>query len=149
MSLIKASWAEPPHISSDGRSLLHTSGRSGLPISLQRLSVVRCRQRTPEGFPWGIPGRAEEMDGAMQHAPHPIRQSILLQFLHIMLFFSQLKVLIANRLSNGLPVRLSTRLHHSPEMLSAALHLRAGQCGPLEIEVVVPVLFPVSSNRYQ
>ena len=36
-----ASRAEWPHISSDGCNLTHTSGRSGLPKSLQRLSLVK------------------------------------------------------------------------------------------------------------
>ena len=30
--------------------------------------------RVPEGFPSGIPGRGEDMDGAMQQAPQPARQ---------------------------------------------------------------------------
>src|SRR6202162_974999 len=84
-----ASCAEQPHISSDGCSLLHTSGRSGLPKSLQRLSLVRGRQRTPAGLPFAIPGRADEMDGAIQHAPQPIRQSMGLILLYFDLCFSR------------------------------------------------------------
>ena len=30
-------------------------------------------QRTPAGFPSGIPGMTEEIEGAMQQAPHPVR----------------------------------------------------------------------------
>ena len=52
-----------------GRKLTHTAGRSGLPNSAQRKSGNNCTQRTPAGFPRGIPGMADEMDGAMQHAP--------------------------------------------------------------------------------
>src|SRR5579875_1544679 len=37
----KASLVVCPHISSDGCNLLQTSGRSGLPKSAQRLSLVR------------------------------------------------------------------------------------------------------------
>jgi hypothetical protein len=33
-------------------------------------------QRTPDGFPSGIPGMGDEIDKAMQHAPHPTRHSI-------------------------------------------------------------------------
>jgi hypothetical protein len=33
-------------------------------------------QRTPAGFPFGIPGIREEIDGAMQQAPQPERQSV-------------------------------------------------------------------------
>jgi hypothetical protein len=32
--------------------------------------------RTPAGFPAGMPGIGEEMDGVMQHAPQPTRQVI-------------------------------------------------------------------------
>jgi hypothetical protein len=56
---------------------------------------------------------------------------------------------IENRLLNVLPVQLSIQLHHLLKTLSVALHLLAGQCGPSESEVVIPVLFPPSSNRYQ
>ena len=34
-------------------------------------------QRTPAGLPLGMPGIAEEILGAIQHAPQPRRQSIL------------------------------------------------------------------------
>jgi len=43
----------------------------------QQLSPVNCTHRTPAGLPPGIPGIGEESEGAMQHAPHPARQSIL------------------------------------------------------------------------
>jgi hypothetical protein len=33
-------------------------------------------QRTPAGLPAGMPGIGDEIDGAMQHAPQPTRQSI-------------------------------------------------------------------------
>ncbi len=33
-------------------------------------------QRTPAGLPLGMPGIAEEILGAIQHAPQPRRQSI-------------------------------------------------------------------------
>lgn len=33
-------------------------------------------QRCPAGLPSGIPGIAEVIEGAMQQAPHPRRQSI-------------------------------------------------------------------------
>jgi hypothetical protein len=69
-----ASSALRPHMSGEGRRLLHTAGRSGLPNSLQRLSSVSWTQRTPAGLPCGIPGMGDEIDGAMQHAPQPARQ---------------------------------------------------------------------------
>ena len=34
-------------------------------------------QRTPAGLPLGIPGMGEEIEGAMQQAPQPTRQSIV------------------------------------------------------------------------
>ena len=42
----------------------------------QRRSSVSCTQRTPAGLPCGMPGMGEEIEGAMQHAPQPARQSI-------------------------------------------------------------------------
>jgi hypothetical protein len=38
------------------------------------LSSVNWQQRTPAGFPSGIPGIGDDMDGAMQQAAHPERQ---------------------------------------------------------------------------
>src|ERR1700687_612073 len=37
----------------------------------QRLSESSWTQRTPAGLPPGMPGIGEEIEGAMQHAPHP------------------------------------------------------------------------------
>jgi hypothetical protein len=61
-------------MSSLGRRRTQTSGRSGLPKRAQRWSAVSWTQRTPAGFPRGIPGMGEEMEGAMQQAPQPLRQ---------------------------------------------------------------------------
>jgi hypothetical protein len=77
MRFAKASRAEQPHISSDGCNAQHTAGRSGFPKSLQRLSGVNCTQRTPVGFPLGMPGMGEEIDGAIQQAPQPTLHSIV------------------------------------------------------------------------
>lgn len=71
-----ASAASRPHISGSGRNRRHTSGRSASPKSRQRPSGVNCTQRTPAGFPRGIPGMGLEMEGATQQAPHPTRHSI-------------------------------------------------------------------------
>jgi hypothetical protein len=72
----RASSVELPHISRDGEKLTQTAGLSFFPNSLHRLSSVSCMQRTPAGLPPGIPGISEDMEGAMQHAPHPILHSI-------------------------------------------------------------------------
>jgi hypothetical protein len=53
---------------------MQTAGRSGRPKRRQRFSAVSCAQRAPAGLPWGMPGIAEEIDGAMQQAPQPGRQ---------------------------------------------------------------------------
>lgn len=37
---------------------------------------MSCTQRTPAGFPSGMPGIGDEIEGAVQHAPHAGRQSI-------------------------------------------------------------------------
>jgi hypothetical protein len=64
-----------PHISRDGRRLAHTAGLSGCPKILQRLSSSSWMQRTPAGFPFGMPGMAEEIEGAVQQAPQAGRQA--------------------------------------------------------------------------
>jgi hypothetical protein len=63
-------------MSKPGRKLAHTAGRSGWPKIAQRKSAESCTQRTPAGLPKGIPGIGDEIEGAMQQAPHPARQFI-------------------------------------------------------------------------
>lgn len=72
-----ASSEDSPHISDEGFKLQQTLGLSGESNSLHRLSCVSWMQRTPAGFPSGIPGILEDMEGAMQQAPQPMRQFIL------------------------------------------------------------------------
>jgi hypothetical protein len=79
MSQRYACSAVSPHISAVGRSPTHTAGRSGFPNSLQRLSLVSWTQRMPAGFPCGMPGMGEEIDGAMQQAPQPTRHAISIE----------------------------------------------------------------------
>ena len=67
-----------PHISGEGFRLAHTAGRSASPKIRQRLAGSSCTQRTPAGLPSGMPGIGELMEGAMQQAPQPLRQSMLL-----------------------------------------------------------------------
>lgn len=62
-------------MSAEGRSDPHTAGRSGRPKILQRNASSSCTHATPAGLPWGMPGMGLEMDGAVQHAPHPGLQS--------------------------------------------------------------------------
>lgn len=59
-----------------GRSDVHTAGRSGMPKSAHRPSGVSCTHGTPAGFPLGMPGMGELIEGAMQHAAQPTRHSI-------------------------------------------------------------------------
>jgi hypothetical protein len=66
----------PPHIDSCGRRLSQKDGLSGLPKRLHRLSSLNWTHRTPAGLPPGIPGIGELIEGAMQHAPQPVRQSM-------------------------------------------------------------------------
>jgi hypothetical protein len=75
-----ASPADFPHISALGSRLLHTSGLSLLPNSMHLLSSVSCMHLLPAGFPSGIPGMGDDIDGAMQHAPHPGLHSIIVSF---------------------------------------------------------------------
>ena len=57
----------------------HTAGRPGCPKILQRRSSLNCTHRTPAGLlmpsTTGMPGIGDEIDGAMQQAPQPGRQS--------------------------------------------------------------------------
>ena len=61
-------------MSAPGRSEPHTGGRSGRPKILHRMASSNCTQRTPAGFPFGMPGMGELIDGAMQQAPQAGRQ---------------------------------------------------------------------------
>ncbi len=67
--------ASGPHISADGCRPPQKAGRSGRPKMRQRLSSSSWTQRTPAGFPCGMPGMGLAMDGAMQQAPQPGRQA--------------------------------------------------------------------------
>ena len=58
-----------PHISSVGRKLAQTAGRSGRPKIAQRMSGSNWTHLVPAGLPSGIPGIGEEILGAIQHAP--------------------------------------------------------------------------------
>lgn len=57
---------------------MHTAGRRGESNILHRLSTVSWIHLIPAGFPSGIPGIGEEIEGAMQQAPHPSLHSDLL-----------------------------------------------------------------------
>jgi hypothetical protein len=48
-----------------------------LPNNAHKFASVNCIQRTPAGLPPGMPGMYEEIDGATQQAPQPIRHSII------------------------------------------------------------------------
>lgn len=74
--MANASSLVSPHMSLDGCNCTHTSGLSGLPNSLHLLSSVNCTQRTPAGFPSGIPGIGDEIEITIQQAAQPERQSI-------------------------------------------------------------------------
>jgi hypothetical protein len=71
-------WARVlPHMSAWGVSDVHTAGRSARPKRRQRSWASSCTQGTPAGFPCGMPGIGEVIDGAVQHAPHWGRQSMV------------------------------------------------------------------------
>lgn len=61
-------------MSAAGCRLAHTAGRSGLPKIRHRLAGSSWMQRTPAGLPCGMPGMADEIDGAVQQAPQSGRQ---------------------------------------------------------------------------
>jgi len=59
-----------------GCSPAQTLGRSGEPNILQRDWLSSCTQGVFAGLPFGMPGIGDEIDGAVQQAPHPARHSI-------------------------------------------------------------------------
>jgi hypothetical protein len=63
-----------PHISAVGCNPPQKAGRSEVPKTLQRNSPSSCTHGTPEGLPFGMPGRGEVMEGAMQQAAQEGRQ---------------------------------------------------------------------------
>jgi hypothetical protein len=73
VKILKASSFSVLQYSSVARKPLQTSGRSGLANSVHLFSASKLAQRIPAFFPWGWLGMADEMDGAIQQAPQPIR----------------------------------------------------------------------------
>lgn len=71
-----ASSALFPHTEGSGLNPRQTGGYSGVPQTRHLPSGSRLTQRTPAGFPDGIPGSGLEMEGAMQQAAQPTRQSM-------------------------------------------------------------------------
>ena len=59
----------------DGCNPPQHAGRSGLPNIRQRNASSNCTHRTPAGLPPGMPGIGLEIEGEMQQAPHPLRQT--------------------------------------------------------------------------
>jgi hypothetical protein len=72
-----ASTAELPQIRKSGLKPLHTAGRFGSLKMPHLKSCVKWMHLTPPGFPSGMPGIGELIEGKMQHAPHPGRHSIV------------------------------------------------------------------------
>jgi hypothetical protein len=75
MLILARAWSVlRPHSCGSALKLTQIRGRSGLPNRAHRFSVVKWIQRTPAGFPCGMPGMGLEMETAMQQAPQPGRQ---------------------------------------------------------------------------
>ena len=66
-----------PQNSGSAMKAAHTAGLSSLPQIAHSYSSVRWIHLTPAGFPDGIPGMGDDIEGAMQHAPHPLLHFIL------------------------------------------------------------------------
>jgi hypothetical protein len=71
-----ACWRCGPHISALACSETHTAGRSGRPNRLHIDALSSCTHGTPAGLPSGMPGMGEVIEGAVQQAPQPGRQSM-------------------------------------------------------------------------
>jgi hypothetical protein len=59
-----------------GLNPTQNAGRAGSPKIAHRISGNTCAHGIPAGLPCGMPGIGEVIDGAMQHAPQPVRQSM-------------------------------------------------------------------------
>lgn len=68
-----------PHISGCGGKELQKSGRSGRPNKAHCSFAVKCTHLSPDFLPLGIPKNGVVMDGAIQHAPHPVRHSYAIE----------------------------------------------------------------------
>ncbi|CAE6921868.1 protein of unknown function [Pseudomonas marincola] len=71
-----ASSCVSPQTATSAEKAEQTFGRSGLPKIEHKLSGESCTQRTPAGLPCGMPGIGELIEGAIQQAPQPARQSM-------------------------------------------------------------------------
>lgn len=65
------------HMSPVGCKPEHTFGRKGEPKIRHKLSSESCTHLVFIGLPYGIPGIGDEIEGAIQQAPQPLRQSML------------------------------------------------------------------------
>jgi len=74
VSQTSASSRESPHISAEGCNPPQKAGRSGLPNTLHPRFSSSCTHGIPAGLPFGMPGRGEVMEGAMQQAAQEGRQ---------------------------------------------------------------------------
>lgn len=73
--ILSASRLHVPHTNVSAVKPAHTLGRSDDVNIPHRPSEVRCMHGVPPGLPFSMPGMREDIDGAIQHAPHPARHS--------------------------------------------------------------------------
>ena len=74
---MNSAWSrEVAHILGSGFKFLQTSGLSFFPNNRQRNCLSRWMHGIPASLPFGIPGMKEDIEGAIQQAPHFSRQSI-------------------------------------------------------------------------
>lgn len=96
----KALYLLSAQISTFAENFSQTSGLREEAKIRHRLSWLNCTQRTPAGFPSGIPGMAEEIDGAMQQAPQPGRQVIFSVMNNYMMLLHQSRNIFSIKLSD-------------------------------------------------
>lgn len=77
VSHARACSREAPHISGEGCSPPQKAGRCGWPNTLQCDSSSSWTHGIPAGFPCGMPGSGEVMEGEMQQAAQWGRQFII------------------------------------------------------------------------
>ncbi|AEF55033.1 hypothetical protein Mar181_1995 [Marinomonas posidonica IVIA-Po-181] len=71
--MLNASSLVLPQMSSSGINVAQTFGLAGSLKMAQRKSSRSWTQVSPAALPFGIPGMAELIDGAVQQAPQPDR----------------------------------------------------------------------------
>lgn len=98
-------------------------------IAQRYVSRSKFTHGTPAGFPPGIPGRGEVIEGAIQHAPHPGRHSITGHYKWLSKINNLLKV-FQSLVEEGLDITQHAPSLPEPGSTAASVFERRLTCGP-------------------